>query len=1040
MFPSLAENVSPVVQAIIILGGAVLAYSVGYPLAKSFRMKNYGWKIGLILSVFVFGTLLALFNKPGLGIDLSGGTILVYEIDEQKTSEQDEGGDFNMGALIQALKRRIDPSSVKEIVIRPYGPKQIEIIVPEAPQAEIEELKRRIKQAGYLKFRIVADRTRNKDVWTLGEQALHDPVLGTARDIKDANGRVIAEWVEVGRDEVPEGAPQGTLGDLRISRDAALTRELEPNKVEALMVVDDPRFQVDGQHLAGVAESFDQRTGAPCVNFRMTQVGSKLFGALTSSNLPDKQAGLYSQLGIVMDDVLLSAPTIQSTITSNGQITGNFTKQEVQFLVNVLKAGRLPAVLKDPPNSQNTISPTLGSDTIRKGTIAILASLAAVLIFMLFYYRFAGVVACMALITNLVLIVAIMILIKGAFTLPGLAGLVLTVGMSVDANVLIFERIREELRRDATLRMAIRNGFGRATTTIIDANITTLITAGVLYTIGTDTIRGFAVTLFLGILLSMFTAIFCSRVVFDIGERRGWIKKLGMTALLTDTNWDFLGKRKVAAMISVAVILVGLIGVVMRGKDILDIDIRGGASVTAVLTEPRTIDEVRRATDTTLGSASVSEVTTVEYPAGTVWKIDSLVEDERDENGNLITTAEDQLESAVLKAFANDGNIMTMQHMSFEPPVDPAGAARVSPDDGVLLASAGPIEGLLAQTESDKTPAEIGSPQEVAETIADVPSAEESIPPAEEDDAAQPPEGEQAAIAATYKSQSKLTFDQAITKETLKAYIEDAARSTGVIDPLFKLEPIVESDSDAPSVRDGHTIWQVQLTSDLGDAEKILGSVQAEFNGKPAWLSSNKIGSVVAQKMQSDALAAILVSLLGIIGYIWLRFQRVGFGLAAVVALVHDVSITLGAIALSLWASKVLGFLQIDEFRISLPVVAAFLTIIGYSLNDTIVVFDRIREVRGKNPQLKADMINSSINQTLSRTILTSVTTLLVVLILFFFGGKGIHGFAFALLIGVVVGTYSSVFVASPALLWMSEAQDKKTKSAKTKQPVGATK
>ena len=302
-------------------------------------------------------------NKPGLGIDLSGGTILVYEVDEEKTAantaEQEGDGNF-MPALIQALKNRIDPSGTKEIVIRPYGPTQIEIIIPKTPPAEIEQIKRSISQAGYLKFRILADRTRHKNIWQLGEQALADPQLQTQSFI-ERDGMRVAEWVEIGRDK----APEGELGALRISRNAALTRELEPGTVEALMVVDpDERFRVDGQHLSGVAESFDPQNGAPCVSFRMNPIGSKLFLTLTSNNLPDKQSGVSSQLGIVMDDVLLSAPTIQSTISTNGQITGNFTSEEVQFLVNVLKGGRLPAVLRPEPNSQNNISSTLGLSLI----------------------------------------------------------------------------------------------------------------------------------------------------------------------------------------------------------------------------------------------------------------------------------------------------------------------------------------------------------------------------------------------------------------------------------------------------------------------------------------------------------------------------------------------------------------------------------------------------------------------------------------------------------------------------------------------------
>jgi SecD/SecF fusion protein len=213
--------------------------------------------------------------------------------------------------------------------------------------------------------------------------------------------------------------------------------------------------------------------------------------------------------------------------------------------------------------------------------------------------------------------------------------------------------------------------------------------------------------------------------------------------------------------------------------------------------------------------------------------------------------------------------------------------------------------------------------------------------------------------------------------------------------------------------------WKLTFDLPAEQADAIVQQLQDNLNSDVVWLSSSEISGRVAGQMIQRAAAAMFASLLFIIGYIWFRFQRVAFGLAAVVALVHDVLITVGAIAVSYWAAGALGFLMIDQFKISLTVVAALLTIVGYSLNDTIVVFDRIRETRGKSPRLTSEMINRSINQTLSRTLLTSLTTLIVVVLLYFFGGSGIHAFAFSLVIGVLVGTYSSVFIASPMLLWL---------------------
>ena len=226
--------------------------------------------------------------------------------------------------------------------------------------------------------------------------------------------------------------------------------------------------------------------------------------------------------------------------------------------------------------------------------------------------------------------------------------------------------------------------------------------------------------------------------------------------------------------------------------------------------------------------------------------------------------------------------------------------------------------------------------------------------------------------------------------------------------------------------------WLVTIGLPQDAADNLVKEVKDQLDDKPIWISASTIGGKVAGKTQETAIAALLASLVGIVIYIWVRFQKIVFGFAAVIALLHDVLITLGAIALSAWFAGALGFLLVDEFRISLPVVAAFLTIIGYSLNDTIVVFDRIREVRGKSPDLTLEMVNTSINQTLSRTILTSLTTLLVVVILYAIGGQGIHGFAFALIIGVMVGTYSSIFVASPALLMMMDFVTKRAAAKKS--------
>ena len=372
------------------------------------------------------------------GVDLSGGVILIYEIDEELTRESaGEEGDatVDIDALVEALARRINPGGVKEVVIRPYGEKQVEIIIPDVDDAEVDRIKRQITQAGFLRFLIIAKRADHPKLFSLA-QAQPD-----ARVIRDSDGEAKGEWMSIARED--DGSALKVQVDPRSNQIRS-----RGDRVEVLMAYD--RYRVEGKHLRSVSKGFDDSM-RPAINFAMGTRGANLFRGLTATNLPNPQTGRESRLGIIMDNELISAPTIQSQISDRGQITGGFSEEYVEDMVNVLRAGRLPAVLKTEPITENRIDPLLGADTIKKGGFAIAASLIAVLVFMMVYYRFSGLVACFALLLNLVLILALMILIKGAFTLPGLAGLVLTVGMSVDANVLIFERIREELKRGSPL-------------------------------------------------------------------------------------------------------------------------------------------------------------------------------------------------------------------------------------------------------------------------------------------------------------------------------------------------------------------------------------------------------------------------------------------------------------------------------------------------------------------------------------------------------------------------------------------------------------
>jgi len=1023
---------------------ALIAVSIwlGAYLSRKWRMPEYSGRITVVSFSVLTGLVITVlgWSDIKLGIDLRGGVILVYEFEgkpgggpeeegdreKQQTEKKEDApsaADVDMDKLIQAIRLRVDPSNIRELTIRPYGERQIEVIIPEADEEERARIKKKISSAGTLEFRILANRRDSQPGGKHPSVDINRAMQLEGRELKDSEGNLLAWWVPVRK-----GEEEGLLRFADRAETVYRKRTYGGYEWTEFLVVKDI-FDVNGGYLVSARTGIDQ-SGRPNVLFTFSQRGGSLFLALTTKYRPDEAQDFSRHLGIILDGYLQSAPAIKSPIAQQGEITGDFTRQEVEDLVDILNAGSLPTALSEEPISELFMGPELGQDTIDRGKIAIVVSMLLVVAFMLVYYRFAGLVACLALMVNLVMIVAIMISVRAAFTLPGLAGLVLTVGMAVDANVLIFERIREELSRQATLRMAIRNGFARATTTIVDANLTTLITATVLYVIGTDQIKGFAVILWLGVVLSMFTAIYCSRLVFDVAEKQKWITQMTMLQILGKTQIDFLGKRRVAVAGSIVVIVIGLAGVVGRGSGMLDIDFIGGVSIETVFNEPQDIANIRAKLGEEgegLRDLAVSDVQTLdEKESGRRFVINTsgLRDMSPDiESEEILAEVKQHIENAFGDALAHYRVTVTMLPSDASlpkaveaPAKPPAGTGSHGLPPASMLASTDPSAVLLAQAESS---AEAPAP---AEGHAE--ESREEAPPAD------------AADESPYQTRAQLTFEHKITHESLKRRFDRAIKEQqeagllekGPVDFELSNEEYLTVDINAP-----YAEWEVTLDLPPEEGEALLLAVEKRLESQvyfPPW--SNTVGAKVVGKTRVDAIAALLASLVFIVGYIWIRFQRVMFGLAAVVALVHDVLVTLGVIALTAYvvsAGEFLAsfirvplheFLLLDEFKIGLPVLAAFLTIVGYSLNDTIVVFDRIREVRGKAPQLTVQMVNDSINQTLSRTLLTSLTTLLVVVVLYIGGGQGIHVFSFALVVGVLVGTYSSIFVASPILLWMA--------------------
>ena len=1084
--PNVTSGSSSGFNTILMAIGAILLIFVvplflGSAIANWWRMPKHATKIGVTIGAIVASVLVLLIGQLRYGVDIRGGTILLYEIDEAESTQPIDPNEPALGTnrstvaaqdVARALAERINPAGTKEISIRPYGTKQIEIVVPNVDQFEIDEIKRLVSNSGTLQFRIVANSRDHADVIQAARQqsTSTDSNLRVSRDVRNAEGKIIGHWYTVGREPARNDGIQplreNVLAD--IARDSFSGQILEFPPLEGEYAVE--RYLasqnirdvdvlialekagqafpiVNGEDLSRAMSTLDQQ-GAPAISFNMNTGGAQRLLALTAANQPD--GNFKRRMAIILDGRVLSAPSLNSPISSNGIIEGRFTKDDVDFMVSILRSGRLPAVLGKEPISQNQIGSILGVDTINKGLTASVASLLATLLMVLVYYRFPGIIACLALLLNTLLVFAIMIAIRQPLTLPGLAGLVLSVGMAVDANVLVFERMREEIAKGSTKRLAVRNGFDRAFTTIIDSNLTTLISAIVLYAVGTDQVRGFAVTLTIGILCSMFSAVYVAHLLFDLAERFGflnlsmsdlvgWLKK----KFLGDRDIDFMGARNACLIGSAVLIGIGLVAVFARGRDLLDVDLRGGTSVVFQLDKPAAEDSIRQLTNKIFDkdsnnapiSKTLSRMTAQGMPDGSVYRLDTSLFDEN------------ELKQRLVDGFAKEGgpSLVTFR-------VDSSAGTNGKTSDTSSPALPKPNEAKRAarfvsynpQEEAPKgdAPAADAPQTEAPKADAATPPAETKpaeTPAAETPPAATPAEtaapaaqGEAPAAAApaapVVKSDIRLSLKSSAGSQSAKIEVQnltrkliDAAKSQGItlVEAQIGLKP-----TDAPPTwnresTSGFDSWDVTLSLPSDQATKVIDGLQNQLKNEPVFLSLSEVGPAVADEMQGKAIGAVLISLFFIAAYIWFRFQKIAFGLAAVVALLHDVLITLGIVALSHWLAGPLKFLMIEDFKINLAMVASFLTIIGYSLNDTIVVFDRIREVRGKSPRLTSEMVNLSVNQTLSRTLLTSATTIVSILLLYIFGGEGIHGFAFSLFVGIIVGTFSSIYIASPILLWL---------------------
>ncbi len=1062
-------------RLLVLIALFVVPYIVGAVLSRLLRVKDYSNRFGTVLLAFSLG--LAPFGfhiikagkfdawKDALrwGIDLAGGTNLIYQVDIKSAIDKNIPVAEAMDKMISTIAKRINPSGTEEVTVRKVGDSRIEIIIPGADQGVVAEKKAAMVRLGSLEFGIVANEKDHRS-WLAAARALPN----TQDNLLEGN-QIVAVWRTIAEkaDSMPASSVRTVLRKDKQGKDAP---------IKQVLIVQDPEEDlVTGSYLRRASPSISE-DGSPCVNFSFDNEGAMRFFRLTSRNRPASD-GTKRQLAIILDAKVHSAPNINSAIRDSGQITGNFPPDELKALVDVLNAGALQLPIDPTPISEFTISPLLGADVQNKGLLAIYISSLAVFVFMFAYYRFAGLVANISLILNMVLIIGSMAICNATITLPGLAGMVLTIGMAVDSNVLIYERMREEMERGSSLRMMIHNGFDKALSAIVDSNVTTLIAAVVLYMIGTDQIKGFAVSLFIGLTMSMFSVLYFGRLMFDFAERKRLIRdKLTMLKLIGVTNFDFIGKLKIALTGSISFIVIGVVMVIARGTESLDIDFAGGSMLTFKFVNDQQIDDVRSKLQDSgkskkeLSSISLERLALPDDPSP-----------ERGKQYRLRTKETDvtEIRKAIAATFTNLPNYELQRvTVDFTPITKSASAATGNLDQATGARGEDEVK-----TDAPKTDAKADESKKDEKPAAETPAAKKET---EKDESAKPEKKEETPVVEKAESdppKSEGDSSKTETKPTSGTGVKLDPGSTnpfaelgGSADPFanaYRTELSFTSEISAttaeeyllaelkkinPAYTDSRALFrttgtsgkgmesaenkvktydkmllEVRNTVDEAELTKALIAMQETLRSTPIFEEVSNFAPSVAEDMRYYALLALLASGVGTVVYLWFRFTKADFGIAAVVAVFHDVLFTLACLPMAYYLSKTpLGpILGLEDFKLNLSIIAAFMTIIGYSLNDTSVIFDRVREIRGRNRLLTPQMVNDSVNQTLSRTILTAVTVFITVAILYFIGGDGIHGFAFCMLIGTLVGCYSTIYIASPILLWMWNREQKQREAGR---------
>ncbi|MEM1185171.1 MAG: protein translocase subunit SecD [Planctomycetota bacterium] len=746
-----------------------------------------------------------------------------------------------------------------------------------------------------------------------------------------------------------------------------------------------------------VARAFQTQDefGRPAIGFAMDERGAIQLGRLTSPNVGNK-------LAVLLDEEVYTAPVLNAALSRNGIIQGDFSTEELNYIIRVMTAGSLQAALSPEPLSVNEIAPTFGQDNLEAGTYAGMIAIGAVSGFMLFYYFSFGLVAVISLVFNAALILGAMSLARAAFTLPGIAGVILTFGMAVDANVLIYERIREERRNGADLRTAVRLGFRKALSSIVDGNVTNLIVCFVLANLGTQEIKGFAITLGIGVVGTMISSLFISRLILSLAVDVLKLKNLGMLPSavpaierLLEPKFDWMAARWGFVVVSLTGIGLGIGMIVYQGDKMLDTEFRGGTQVT-VRFEKENEDGTRNPVqllradvlDRVQGLAEGLDETDPLEPLKNAEVIPQNADDTgvRSSEFQIKTYATDQ--SAVIEAISAE----FAESLASRPPLNFIGRDEPTPPRDRV----GPILGSRLG-EAINQP---GVRNDVSEYIGGVAILLEDLQPRPDRDGL---------LERLANAREKAEFSGTVGRSydlVVLAGTDEAIESAAFI--------VVD---EGLSALGNEELWEDEV------AQIEWELVQVALRNTTRLASVQSFSPVIAETFQQTAIVSVVLSLLLILIYIWVRFGSVRYSTAAIITLLHDVLIMIGLIALAeiLYENDMTaGIAQsvgVQPFKIDLNLVAAILTIIGYSLNDTIIIMDRIRENRGKLPYASREVINQSINQTISRTVITSGTTFIATLILYVFGGEGVRAFSYALLAGVAVGTYSSIAVAAP-LVW----------------------